>query len=59
MKPEQYLLLIGELHGCSQHLIAVDEPKDYEAINELIVKYNKLYFKSVKEHEQKNKCNRS
>jgi hypothetical protein len=56
MRPEQYLLLIGELHGCSQHLITIDEPDDREVINEMIVKYNKLYFKSVKEYEQKSKC---
>ena len=56
MLPEQYLLLIGELHGCSQHLIAIEELDDREVINEMIVKYNKLYFKSVKEYEQKSKC---
>ncbi len=56
MRPEQYLLLIGELHGCSQHLTVIDELKDRDVINELIVKYNKLYFKSVKEYEQKSKC---
>ena len=56
MQPEQYLVLIGELHGCSQHLAAIDQPHDREAINELIVKYNKLYFKLVKENEQKSKC---
>lgn len=54
MPPEMYLLLIGELHGCSQHLQTVGQTSDREAIQEMIVKYNKLYFKTVKAHEQKN-----
>ena len=49
-----YLLLIGELHGCSQHLQIVGQTSDREIIQGMIVKYNKLYFKTVKAYEQKN-----
>lgn len=56
MHPNYLLLLIGELNGCSQHLNVLEEHADQEIIDEMIVKYNKLYFKEKKYYEQKSKC---
>ena len=52
MEPEVYLLLIGELEGCSQHLKKLGQPNDNAIIREMITKYYKLYFKCKKAHEQ-------
>ena len=46
MEPAVYLLLIGELNGCYQHLRKLNQPADLEVIQQMIIKYNKLYFKT-------------
>ncbi len=48
----KYLLLIGELEGCSAHLKDLDEHEDRAAIKELCTKYYKLYFKTKKDEQQ-------
>tara|TARA_B100001057_G_scaffold43616_1_gene39001 strand:- start:1445 stop:1606 length:162 start_codon:yes stop_codon:yes gene_type:complete len=48
----KYLLLIGELEGCSAHLKDLDEIADREAIKELCSKYYKLYFKTKKDEQK-------
>tara|TARA_Y100001968_G_C19352946_1_gene715651 strand:+ start:155 stop:316 length:162 start_codon:yes stop_codon:yes gene_type:complete len=52
MKSVKYLLLIGELEGCSAHLKDLEEFEDRAAIKALCSKYYKLYF-STKKYEQK------
>jgi len=59
MPPESYLLLIGELNGCSQHLQELGQSADREIIQSMIIKYNKQYFKVKKAYEQESECNRS
>ena len=59
MEPEQYLLLISELNGCSQHLQKLGQLADREVIQSMIIKYNKQYFKVKKAYEQESECNRS
>tara|TARA_R110002012_G_C11545178_1_gene601850 strand:+ start:378 stop:560 length:183 start_codon:yes stop_codon:yes gene_type:complete len=60
MEPAVYLLLIGELNGCYQQLKKLNQPADLEVIQQMIVKYNKLYFKTKKAHVQnESECNRS
>ena len=58
MNPDYYLLLIGELNGCSQHLQVLGQQSDREIIQEMIIKYNKLYFRTKKAYEQESKCHR-
>ncbi len=58
MNPDYYLLLIGELNGCSQHLQVLGQQRDREIIQDMIVKYNKLYFRTKKAYEQESKCHR-
>jgi len=58
MNPEYYLLLIGELNGCYQYLKVLGQQRDLEIIEEMIIKYNKLYFKTKKAYEQESKCHR-
>ena len=48
MKPEDYLLLIGELEGCTGHLKKLGQTADLETIREMLPKYYKLYFKAKK-----------
>ena len=57
MKPEDYLLLIGELEGCSAHLKKLGQKSDLETIRQMVSKYYKLYFKCLKANEQESKCN--
>ena len=57
MKPEDYLLLIGELEGCSAHLKKLGQAADLEVIKEMVSKYYKLYYKCRKAYEQESKCN--
>tara|TARA_B100001769_G_C21809037_1_gene440179 strand:+ start:153 stop:326 length:174 start_codon:yes stop_codon:yes gene_type:complete len=56
MKPEDYLLLIGELEGCSAHLKKLGQAADLEVIKEMVSKYYKLYYKCRKAYEQESKC---
>ena len=56
MNPDYYLLLIVELNGCSQHLQVLGQQSDREIIQDMIVKYNKLYFRTKKAYEQESKC---
>ena len=58
MNPDYYLLLIGELKGCSQHLQVLGQQSDREIIQDMIIKYNKLYFRTKKAYEQESKCHR-
>jgi hypothetical protein len=58
VNPDYYLLLIGELNGCSQHLQVLGQLSDREIIQDMIVKYNKLYFRTKKAYEQESKCHR-
>mgnify|MGYP003142818192 FL=1 len=51
MEPVQYLLLIGELEGCSAHLKKLGQTADYETIREMVSRYYKLYFKAKKAHD--------
>lgn len=48
MKPVDYLLLIGELEGCTGHLKKLGQVADLEIIREMIPKYYKLYYKAKK-----------
>lgn len=48
MTPEDYLLLIGELEGCTGHLKKLGQIADLEAIREMLPKYYKLYFQLKK-----------
>ena len=57
MPPEIYLLLIGELNGCSQHLKMLGQQADCEVIQAMIFKYNKQYFKVKKAYDQESKRN--
>jgi len=57
MPPEIYLLLIGELNGCSQHLQTLGQEADREVIQSMITKYNKQYFKVKKAYDQESKRN--
>ena len=57
MPPEAYLLLIGELEGCSAHLSKLGQTKDRSIIKEMVTKYYKLYFKCKKAYEQESKRN--
>ena len=57
MKPEDYLLLIGELEGCKGHLKKLGQNADLAVISEMTTKYYKLYFKCKKAYEQESKCN--
>lgn len=58
MNPDYYLLLIGELNGCSQHLQVLGQQSDREIIQDMIIKYNKLYFRTKKAYEQESECHR-
>ena len=58
MNPDYYLLLIGELNSCSQHLQVLGQHSDREIIQDMIIKYNKLYFRTKKAYEQESKCHR-
>ena len=55
--PVKYLLLIGELEGCSAHLKELGQAADRATIKEMVSRYYKLYFKSKKEYAQ-SQCNR-
>ncbi len=57
MPPETYLLLIGELNGCSQHLQTLGQHADCEVIQSMITKYNKQYFKVKKAYDQESQRN--
>lgn len=52
MKAVKYLLLIGELEGCSAHLKDLEEFEDRATIKSIVSKYYKLYFKSKKYEQQ-------
>ena len=52
MDPVKYLLLIGELEGCSAHLKELGQDADRETIKEIVTKYYKLYFKAKKEWQK-------
>ena len=52
MSPTDYLLLIGELEGCSAHLKRLGQDADRDAIKALCTKYYKLYFKCKKEWQK-------
>ena len=43
MEPADYLLLIGELHGCSQHLQKLGQKADREVIQRMIIKFTRIY----------------
>lgn len=49
MDPVQYLLLIGELEGCSAQMKVLGQPEDRAILKEMLTKYYKLYFKCKKE----------
>jgi hypothetical protein len=51
MKPVDYLLLIGELEGCTGHLKKLGQTDDLETIKAMLPKYYKLYFQSKKNYE--------
>ena len=50
----KYLLLIGELEGCSAHLKELGQDADRDTIKEMVSRYYKLYFKA-KKNEQESK----
>lgn len=52
MDPVQYLLLIGELEGCSAQLQVLGQPEDRATLKEMLTKYYKLYFKAKKEWQK-------
>ena len=52
MDPVKYLLLIGELEGCSAHLKQLGQDADRDTIKEMVSKYYKLYYKTKKEWER-------
>ena len=49
MDPVKYLLLIGELEGCSAHLKALGQDADRDTLKEMITKYYKLYYQAKKQ----------
>lgn len=51
MNSVKYLLLIGELEGCSAHLKELGQDVDRDTIKEMVGKYYKLYYRT-KKHEQ-------
>ena len=57
MPPEVYLLLIGELEGCSGHLKKLGQPADLNVIQTMVSKYYKLYFQCKKAYEQESERN--
>jgi hypothetical protein len=48
MPPEMYLLLIGELHGCSQHLQTVGQTSDREVIQKNDCQVQQIIFQNGK-----------
>ena len=52
MDPVKYLLLIGELEGCSAHLKDLGQHADRDTIKEMVSRYYKIYYK-VKKQWQK------
>ena len=53
-----YLLLIGELEGCSAHLKRIGAQGDRDVITEMVARYYRLYFKT-KKNEQQSQCDNS
>ena len=51
MDPVQYLLLIGELEGCSAQLKKLGQTADRDTIREMVSRYYKLYFKVKKAND--------
>ena len=50
-----YLLLVGELEGCSAHLKKLEAHGDCDVIREMVARYYRLYFKT-KKNEQQSQC---
>ena len=53
MDSVKYLLLIGELEGCSAHLKELGQDADRDTIREMVSKYYKMYFKLKKLEKEK------
>jgi predicted HAD superfamily Cof-like phosphohydrolase len=44
VNPDYYLLLIGELNGCSQHLQVLGQQRDREIIQDMVKELSDLVF---------------
>ena len=54
MDSVKYLLLIGELEGCSAHLKDLGQDADRATIKEMVSKYYKIYYKAKKNESIQN-----